>query len=35
MKKDELLSTLIAIGIMAIIITIGSFFGIELEKTIF
>jgi hypothetical protein len=35
MKKDELLSTLIAFGIMAIIITIGSFFGIELEKTIF
>ena len=35
MKKDELRSTIIAILIMAVIITIGHFFGLELEKTIF
>jgi hypothetical protein len=32
MKNQELLSTLIAFGIMAIIITIGVFYGMELDK---
>ena len=32
MRKDELLSTLIAFGIMAVIITIGVLYGMELNK---
>ena len=32
MKKDELISTLIAFGIMAVVIYIGHLYGLELEK---
>jgi large-conductance mechanosensitive channel len=32
MKKDELLSTIIAFGIMAVVIYIGHLYGLELEK---
>lgn len=32
MRKEELLSTLIAFGIMGAIITIGVLYGMELDK---
>ena len=32
MRKEELLSTIIAFGIMAVIITLGVLYGMELDK---
>jgi hypothetical protein len=32
MKKDEVVSTIIAFGIMAVVITIGTLYGMELDK---
>ena len=35
MKKEEVVSTIIAFGIMAIVIYIGHLYGLELEKIIY
>lgn len=32
MRKEELISTLIAFGIMGVIITLGVLYGMELDK---
>jgi len=32
MKKEEILSTIIALGIMGVVMTIGVIYGMELDK---